>query len=161
MNESCHVMYTLCKQRSSRCQKWVMSHLWLSHITTMNESRCIYEWVMSRNVYAAQATLEQVSRTSHVRRWLSHVTHMNVSCCTNGWIISHNAHVWMRHVTCMNESWHTYEWAMSLIWMSHVPRINESCHTYEWAYEWIISHHAHSMCLQMNRLRMKNMIQGL
>ena len=43
--------------------EWVMSHMWMSHVTHMNESCHTYEWVMSRI-------------------WMSHVTHMNESCHT-------------------------------------------------------------------------------
>ena len=109
----------------------VIPHIWMSHVTHMNESCHTYEWVMS-----------------HI--WMSHVTHMNESCHTpelshtyekviGEWVMSH---VWMSHVACvneswqgmlleakrastsrgiyMNESWHTYEWVMSHIWMSQV-----------------------------------------
>jgi len=80
-----------------------MSHIWMSHVTHMNESRHTYEWVIS-----------------HI--WVSHVTHMNESCHTYE----------MSHVTHMNESCHTYEWVMSHIWMSHVTHMDESCHTHKW-----------------------------
>jgi len=87
--------------------KW--SHIWMGHVSHMNESCCTYEWVMS-----------------HI--WMSHVTHMNASCHTHGW---HMSHIWMHHITHMNESYHTYEWVMSHIWMRHVAHMNESCRTYE------------------------------
>ena len=82
-----------------------MPHIWVSHVTRMNESchtmlqdNCcnhIYEWVMP-----------------HV--WMSHVTRMNESCHT------------MLQDNCCN---HIYEWVMPHIWVSHVTRMNESCHT--------------------------------
>ena len=62
-----------------------MSHIWMSHVTHMNESCHTYEWVMS-----------------HI--WMSHVTHMNESRHTYEWVMSH---IWMSHVTYMNESCHT------------------------------------------------------
>jgi len=31
--------------------EWVMSHIWMSHVTHMNESCHTYEWVMSHNQY--------------------------------------------------------------------------------------------------------------
>jgi len=46
-----------------------MSHIWMSHVTCMNESCHIYEWVMS---------------------------HMNESCHTYEWVMSH---IWMSHNT--------------------------------------------------------------
>ena len=54
-----------------------MSHVWMSHVTRMNESCHTYEWVMA-----------------HV--WMSHVTRMNESCHTYEWVMSH---VWLSHVT--------------------------------------------------------------
>jgi len=55
MNGSCHTY------------EWVMSHIWMSHVTHMYESRHTYVWV-----------------TSHI--WMSHVTHMNESCHTDDWV---------------------------------------------------------------------------
>jgi len=81
---------------SSRTYEWVMSNLWISHITHMNKSCHTCEWIMSH-------------------MWTSHVTHMNESRHTYEWVISH---ICMTHVTYMNESRHTYEWVMSHIWMS-------------------------------------------
>jgi len=49
---------------------WVMSHIWMSHVTHMNDSCHTYERVMS-----------------HI--WTSHVTHMNESCHTYEWVMSH------------------------------------------------------------------------
>jgi len=65
MNESCHAY------------KWVMSQIWMSHVTHMNASCLTYEWIMS-----------------HI--WMSQVTHMNESCHTQDWVI---AHVRIYHVT--------------------------------------------------------------
>jgi len=53
---------------TSQCE-WVMSHIWMSHVTHMNESWHIYEWVMSQI-------------------WISHVTHMNESCQTHACVMS-------------------------------------------------------------------------
>ena len=82
----------------------VMSHLWMSHVTLMNESCHTYEWVMS-----------------HI--WMSHVTLMNESCHTYETVMQHKCFhlaptvavgAWMCvcHVTHMNESCHTYETVM-------------------------------------------------
>ena len=56
--------------------EWVMSHIWMSHITHVNESYHTCEWVISR-------------------MWMSHITHMNESCHTCEWVI---LHIWMSHV---------------------------------------------------------------
>ena len=54
---------------SFKCVTWVMSHLWMSHVTYVNESCHICEWVMS-HIW--------LSLVVHMR--MSHVTHMNESC---------------------------------------------------------------------------------
>jgi len=129
----CHVTHM---NESHHTWEWVMSQIWMSHATHMNESCHTYEWIMS-----------------HI--WLSHVTHMNESCHTYEWV---TPHIWLSHVTHMNESRHTYEWVMSHIWLNHVTHENESGHTYEWVtpymrmshvthmnesrhtWEWVMSH---------------------
>jgi len=114
--------------------EWVMSHIWMSHVTC--------EWVMSH-------------RNKSCDMWMSHVTHRwqcYVRCCcladdSWGWVTSH---MWMSHVSHMNESRHTYEWVMShivMLWMSHVTHVNESCHTCEW----VMSHIWMSPVSQMNK----------
>ena len=55
----------------------LMSHIWMSHITRMNESCHSYESVTSR-------------------KCTSHVTDMNESCHTYAWVMSH---ICMSHVT--------------------------------------------------------------
>jgi len=139
MSESCHTY------------AWVMSHIPMSEVTHMNESR---KWYIDQVV---------------VHTWMSHVTHVNESCHTcekvmthksshthmNGWYRWHDSFVcvtWLNHMCDMTpsyvtllwlyslmcvawrmlESCHTYEWVMSHIWVGHVTHMNESCHTYEW-----------------------------
>ena len=65
----------------------VMSYIWVSHVTHMNESWRTYEWV-----------------TSHI--WMSHVSHMNESRLTYEWVTSH---IWMCHFSHMKNisPWHT------------------------------------------------------
>jgi len=105
-DESCHTY-----ARGSSASTSVMSHVWMGHVTRMNGSCHMYEWVMS-----------------HV--WMCHVTYTPThdSCDIYGWVVSHT---WISHVTHMNESCLTYEWVMSHIWLSHVKHMNQSCHTYE------------------------------
>jgi len=123
-----------------RNHEWVMSHIWIRHVTRVNESCHTYEYVMS-----------------HI--WMSHVTHTNTACHTGEWVKSH---ICISHVTQVNESSHTYAWVMSHtpppssshshssmshvthtqscrtcehvtshVWMSHVTHMNESCHICE------------------------------
>jgi len=119
MNESWHT-----------CE-WVLSLIWMSHVTHVNESCHTCEWFLSLI-------------------WMSHVTHVNESCHTCEWVLSL---IWMSHDTHANESCHTHERVMSHMWMSHSTHVNElrhitstrlvedgdlqlamseSCHTCEW-----------------------------
>jgi len=88
MNESCHT------------HEWVlsnvwMSHIWMSHVTHMNECCQTYDQGMS-----------------HV--WMSHVTHMHESYHTYEWVTSH---MWiMTSLTCMAWSVHV---------TSHVTHMND------------------------------------
>ena len=96
-----------------------MSHIWMSHVTHMNESCHTYEWVMK-----------------HIK--MSHVTHIDESCDTYVWItMAKYATVaiageqkWMSHVPRIFEAWRTYEWVTAHVWMSHGIHMNESCRTY-------------------------------
>ena len=68
-----HTRALLFCPRSAFCTKqslslW-MSHIWMSHVTHMNESCHTYEWLMS-----------------HI--WMSHVAHMNESGHTCEWVMS-------------------------------------------------------------------------
>ena len=128
MNESCPTY------------EWVMSHIWMSHVTRMNES-C--------DSATASSALGNEGVMSHT--WKSHDTHVVKSSSTHKWVRSH---AWMSHIivqrihpllfpacvhepvtpwqSChMNESCHTYEWVISHIWMSHITHMNESYHTNE------------------------------
>jgi len=57
--------------------EWVMSHIWMSRVTHMDESWHTYERVIP-----------------HI--WMSHVTHLNQSCHTYERVMSH---IWTSHVT--------------------------------------------------------------
>ena len=59
--ESCHTY------------EWVMSHIWMSHVTHMNESCHIYEWVMSHIWHNSG----------------QYVAHINKSCVTYEWVVCH------------------------------------------------------------------------
>jgi len=95
INHSCHTLY------------WVMSHIWMSQGTYMNELWHMYEWVMA-HIWISHALS---------RIWMRHVTRFTGSCHTDEWV---RARTWTSYGTSMNESWHTYEWVMP-------------CHAYECA----------------------------
>jgi len=103
MDESCH-MYG-----------WVMSHIWMSHVTHMDASCHTYGCVMS-----------------HI--WMSHGVNVNKSCHTYECVISH---IWIRHVAYMDESithmstaCRVYEWVNSQIWIqyTHIRLMRDATH---------------------------------
>ena len=83
--------------------EWVMSHIWTSHVTHMNESCLTYEWVMS-----------------HI--WMSRVSHMNRSCRTYECVTTH---IWMSHVLHTSESCLTYKRVVFHITMHHVSILQD------------------------------------
>jgi len=145
--------------------EWIMSHIWMSHVTHMNESCRTYEWVML-----------------HI--WMRHVTHMSESCHTcvpwpihlamnMGWlrlvgslklyvsfakdpykrddILQQRPIIWRSllivatlyhelattyHELVMDYwSWHTYEYVMAHRWTRHGTLMHESWYTDEWVME--------------------------
>ena len=102
-----------------------MSHIWMSHVTHMNQSCRTYEWVMS-----------------HTK--MSCATHMNASCRTYEWV---TFQIGISLIAHMNEPCHMYEWVMPHIWMSHAAHMNESCCKYKkvskMSHVTLMSHTAH------------------
>jgi len=110
---------------SCHTYQWVLSHIWMSHVTPMNESCHTYQWVLS---HIGMSHVTHVNESCHTCEWVMSLTHANESCHTYGWVMSH---VGLSHVTHINESCHTYGWVMSQIWMSHVAHMNRLGHTHE------------------------------
>jgi len=99
--------------------EWDTLHMWVSHITRMNNSYHTREWSI------------RLSWRSHVTLLLyihmnesSHVTHVNGSRHTCEWVTSHvwmnTSHTWMRDITHMNASHQTHECVMCLMRRIHV-----------------------------------------
>jgi len=77
---------------------WVMSHIYISHVTHMNETCLMYEWIMSR-------------------KWISHISHTYKSChtprmnarlfdaswhvCTNIYIIYISIYIYIYKYMCI------------------------------------------------------------
>jgi len=105
----------ICVWLVHKYQRVVSCHVWISHITNMDESNHICdshgtcEWVIS-----------PINESCHV--WMSHVTYE--------WVMSHteSRHTWMSHVTWQSHV--TYEWVMSHMNESCHTRMNESRHTW-------------------------------
>jgi len=70
-------------------QVWVISHIWIIHVTRMTEKRHICEWALSHtyNCTRIMLQLQQVWVMSHM--WISHVTRMSESCHICEWAMSH------------------------------------------------------------------------
>jgi len=97
--------------------EWVLSHIWMRHITHMNESCHTYEWVMS-HIW-----------TSHVAIWMSHAMRTATLRWNNG--SAHELAHTHYHATHMHESCRTYEsmngsgWRRRtgcLIFIGHFPQ---------------------------------------
>ena len=122
MNGSCVTFDNVLRIIVIRNDEWVMSHMtesclmshmWISHVTHMNESCLTYEWVMSQ-------------------LWMSHVSCMNESCLTYEWVMSHIwmshvSHDWvMSHMTCLMLSYVTHDPFMCVTWLIHICDMTHS-----------------------------------
>ena len=130
MNEACHTY------------EWVMSHIWMSHVTHMNESFHTDECVMSLcDMNTSCHTHVNESCHTHVNGLCP--THVNESCHTQEvlqqQVMSHTCERVMSH-TCERVMSHTCSRVMSHTGgpttRSHVTHMcmcdsNVSCHTYE------------------------------
>ena len=133
--------------------RWVMSHIWMCHVTHLIESCHTHAWVMSHTWMHHVTNKNELFHTKKCTIAIlysrplcfqvSHVTHMNESCQTHEWVMSHT---WMSHVTHRNTSCHTHECVMSGIWMHHVTPIHASCHLHECE----TSHMCHTYETHMN-----------
>jgi len=53
----CLIMHESCHSSSWHTYGWVMSHLWMSHVTHLSESCDTYKWVVSQILYVDRAVL--------------------------------------------------------------------------------------------------------
>ena len=108
---------------SAQKDEWA-SHLWMSHVTYMNDSCHTYEWVMS-----------------HI--CMSHATHMNESCQTYEWVMSH---IWMSHVTRQPQcdpQQQRHEGASIATYLLHLPPLlRDMTHSYVW-HDLFVCVHSH------------------
>jgi len=132
--------------------EWVMAHIWMSHVTCMNESCHTCQFNVCRGIIIYHSSMNE---WYHI--WMSHIcAYMNKTCHTDEFNFGHGrkeswhtdefnfcrgiCHPWMSHGT--------YEWDTAHIWMSSVTHMNESCHTYEW----VMSHRWTNHVTQMNSI---------
>jgi len=80
--------------------EWVITHIWMSHNTHMNESWHTYEWVPTHMNEYQHRNDEVNSRYTYrwviTHIWMSHDTHMNESCHSSEWVVSH---IWKHYFT--------------------------------------------------------------
>jgi len=131
------------QRESNHASAWVSSHMWMSHVSHVNEphiqieSRHIFEWVMSRTNQLESASSDTKGTTIMQSKCGSVLQQCVAACCS----------VLQRGVLCCsnikgttivqsNYSRHTFELVMSHMWMSHVTHVNDSCHTHESGGEW-------------------------
>jgi len=107
------IMYYMIKL--SHIHQWFMSYIWMSHVTYINASFHLYEWVISCP-----------SRSQIIYIWMKHVTYISASChiCNKSchirpWVIFQ---IWMS-LFCIHQR------VMSWVWMSHLTHIIGSCRT--------------------------------
>ena len=136
-----------------------MSHIWMSHVTHMNESCHTYEWVMSHiwMSHVAHITKSCHTRTErHTGLILSRNCLPSLSCMCVPWLSCDMTHprlsmgpvwlslscvTWLIHmcVAWLSRNWvkaHTYMSDCKHVNTSHGTHVHESRHTYKW----VISH---------------------
>jgi len=135
MNESCRMSHVTHMKESCHPNEWVMSRMWRSHVSRMND---LYQICTCESHIYVTYTAKMSASVTVTNIWMSHVTHMDKSCHTYGWVMSH---MWMSHVKHVKESCHTYERSLSIsscekhicvtCTASKCRRVSQS-RTYEW-----------------------------
>jgi len=136
-----------------------MSHVWMSHVSHVNESCLICKWVMS-NMWMSPVTY--LIESCHIfnwvmsHMWMSDVSYVNESCLICAWVMTHTSmchasyvwefvnelcmsHMCMSHVSLLNAiTCHRH--------ISHVSHVNTSCHKLYYILRdvsicgWVMSH---------------------
>ena len=119
----------------------VMVHMYMSHVTHVNQSWHTHEQVMSHtcmkrtdgwltsHACRRSVTCSTATRDSIV---MSHVTHVNEPCYTCEWVI--HTHEWVMNESCRTHagmvSRSSTSLRSSIVWEG----FKESCHTCNWAF---------------------------
>jgi len=105
-----------------RMRRCLMAHLWMSHVSHVNESYHLCQCIMP-HVCMSRVTCLWVE--SHMNKsiyqWMSCGLYFNGSRRAG-------SQIRRSHVTHVNESCHTCEWVMSRMWISHLTHAHESWH---------------------------------
>jgi len=96
--------------KSCHTYTWVMPHIWMSHVTHMNESCLTYEWVMS-HIWMSHVT------------WLIHFVRHKSRLLRNGLYLHYTyemTHWYVWNISFMHLSWHMciyrFSWGVWLVW---------------------------------------------
>jgi len=94
-----------------------MSHIWMSYVTSMNESFHTYEWVMSH------VCMSHITQIDESLIWIGNITRMNGSCplTQRGVNARKFSHTHLLLSCCRHHRRFCHIWI-------------ESCHTYEWVH---------------------------
>jgi len=99
-----------------------MSHIWMSHVTHMNESCHTYEWVMS-----------------HIR--MSHVTHMNESCHAYEWVMTDMQYDPVSRVMDPIDLYiYIYMYIYICIYVYKLSHVHATWHIFHVRYAWVMTH---------------------
>jgi len=93
--ESCHTY------------EWVMSHVWISHVTRVNKSCQTCKWVMS-----------------HV--WMSHVTCMDESCVSELSELHHWDETWLNYMCAMTQWYVCHDSFICVPWLIYMRAMTHS-----------------------------------
>jgi len=127
MNESCHTY------------EWVMSHIWMSHVTLSSHTYIclichIYTCVLclSRVTLICVCDMSLSHKTYHTYEWVMSHCHVTLIYVLMSQLyvcdMSSSCHTYTCDVSWIDKSYHTYEWVMSdllnaLIHMSYKYRV--------------------------------------
>ena len=111
---------------SPMCHGWVMSHMWMSHVTYVNASCRTYECVSCvLPMRMRHVTCVNKHVTCHLYERV--VTHVSESCHTRERVVSYTS---TSHVTLLSEySCRTCKWDMSPVWASDFLSLTSSSDT--------------------------------
>ena len=122
------------------CER-VTSHVWLSHLTYVNESHHICRRVFFRTIHMT-CVKESTNwdPETQLQHWICHMTYVNKSYVMRKNIILFRNSMRNEIISFQNirkhkynmESWRTCEWVMSTMYMSHGTYVNELWHMCEW-----------------------------
>jgi len=88
-----------------------LSHMWISHVSHMNQSCLTYELAMSR-IWVRHVAHNNQSYFTFAQAHPLLAPHLHLACLS---------YIWIRHVSHMNQPYLTYK-LTSNIWNSHVSK---------------------------------------